>query len=114
MPDLDDIIRRKQRLIERCAVQRFAIASAIRELERPIAVADRVLTMTKFLRSHPILVGAAVAAFMVARRRTSIVGLLARGVSVWRLWRRMGIWGRRLGIDLTRSRQRGTAGHAAP
>lgn len=118
MPDLDDIVRRKQQLIVRCAVQRTAIAGAVRELERPIAVADRVLTIVRFLRSHPLLVGAAIAAIMVARRRTSLVGLslmglLARGVSAWRLWRSIGTWGRRFGMDFSRSRPRRNAGHVA-
>jgi YqjK-like protein len=113
MRDLDDIIRRKQTLIARCEAQRLAIASAVRDLERPIAMADRVLAVAKFLRSHPILVGAAVAAFMFGRRRTSIIGLLARGVGAWRLWRSISIWARRLGIDLTQSRPRNSTGHVA-
>ena len=113
MPDLDDIVRRKQRLIERCAVQRDAIAGAFRELERPIAIADRVLTIVRFFRSHPVLIGAAIAAIMVARRRTSLVGLLARGVSAWRLWRAIRTWGQRFGMDFSRSGRRGNAGHVA-
>jgi len=113
MPDLDDIVRRKERLIERSTMQRAAIADAFLELERPIAIADRVLTIVRFFRSHPVLVGAAIAAIMVARRRTSLVGLLARGVSVWRLWRTIGTWAQRFGMDFSGSRRRGNAGHVA-
>jgi YqjK-like protein len=113
MQDLDDIVRRKQRLIERCAVQRAAIAGAFRELERPIAVADRGLKIVRFFRSHPVLIGAAIAAIMVARGRTSLIGLLARGVSVWRLWRTIGTWAQRLGMDVSGTRRRGNAGHVA-
>ena len=113
MQDLDDIVRRKQRLIERCAAQRAAIAGAFRELERPIAVADRVLKIVRFFRSHPVLIGAAIATIMVARGRTSLVGLLARGLSVWRLWRSIGTWARRFGVDFSRSRPRGNTGHVA-
>ncbi len=114
MPDLDDIVHRKQRLIERCAVQRAAIAGAFRELDRPIAIADRVLKIARFFRSHPVLIGAAIAGIMVARRRTSLVGLLARGVSVWRLWRTIRTWAQRFGMDFSGSRRRGNAGHVAP
>lgn len=113
MADLDDIVRRKQQLIARCAVQRAAIAGAFRELERPIAIADRVLTIVRFFRSHPLLIGAAIAAIMVARRRTSLVGLLARGVSAWRLWRSIRTWGQSFGMDFSRSRRRGNGGHVA-
>lgn len=118
MVDLDEIVLRKHGLIARCAAQRAAIAGALRDLERPLAIADRGLTIVRFLRSHPLLVGAAVAAILVARRRTSLAGLtlaglLARGVTAWRLWRSIGTWGRRFGIDLSRSRRRGSAGHVA-
>ncbi len=113
MADLDDIVRRKQRLIARCAVQRAAIAGAFRELEGPIAIADRVLRIVRFFRSHPLLVGAAIAAIMVVRRRTSLVGLLARGVSAWRLWRSIATWGQRFGLNFSPSRRRENAGHVA-
>ena len=113
MADLEDILRRKQRLIARCAVERDAVAHALRELERPMAIADRILGVVQFFRSHPLLVGAVVAIFVVARRRTSVAGLLARGISVWRLWRSLGTWSRRLGMDFSRRRQR-NAEHAAP
>ena len=83
---LVDIARRKERLVARSQLQRDAIAANVRELQGPIDVADRVLGVARFLRAHPVLVAAAVAAVFVFRGR-GLTGLAGRAFSAWRLWR---------------------------
>jgi hypothetical protein len=83
---LIDIARRKQRLCERSQLQRAAIAENFHALRAPIGVADRALDIARFLRAHPVLIAAAVAAVFVFRGR-GLSGLAARAFSAWRLWR---------------------------
>jgi hypothetical protein len=83
---LIDIARRKERLAARSQFQRAAIAANFRELHGPIDVADRALGVARFLRAHPVLVAAAVAAVFVFRGR-GVAGLAGRAYSAWRLWR---------------------------
>jgi len=83
---LIDIARRKERLSARSQLQRAAIAGSFHELRAPIGIIDRVLGVARFLRAHPVLVAAAVAAAFVFRGR-GLSGLAARAFSAWRLWR---------------------------
>ena len=83
---LIDIAQRKERLSARAQAQRVAIAASFRGLEQPIGVADRALEAGRFLRAHPVVVAAAVAALLVLRGR-GLAGLAARAFSAWRLWR---------------------------
>ena len=83
---LIDIARRKERLSARSQVQRAAIAESFHELRAPIGIADRALGVARFLRAHPVLVVAAVAAVFAFRGR-GLGGLAARAFSAWRLWR---------------------------
>lgn len=93
-----DIARRKEQLIARCATQREAIAGAFRELRQPLAVADRALAVTRFLRAHPVLVLAAVAG-VVAFRRRNVLSLVTSGLASWRIWRAIAAWVDRNGLD---------------
>ena len=101
MDDLTEIRRRKERLIARCAADREAIAEAFHNLRGPIAVVERALAVTRFLRSHPVLV-AAVVAGLVGFRRRSVAGLVTRGLAAWRMWRAIAPWLDRMGPGLRR------------
>src|SRR5262249_8529407 len=90
---------RKERLIASIAGQRATLAATIRELHGPIAVVDRLAAAVHYLRGHPVLVAAVLAAAIALRRR-SVGGLLARGVSGWRIWRSRGLWTGRIGLAL--------------
>ncbi len=95
----DELIRRRAELIAACAAQRVGVEVYVGALARPIALADRGLGVLRYLRSHPLLLGALTAALVVARRR----GLLQagrrvvaqrgallkwgqRGLLAWRTW----------------------------
>ncbi len=83
---LIEIARRKERLSARSQLQRGEIAVNFRALQGPIGIADRAVGVAGFLRAHPVLVAAAVAALFVFRGR-GLAGLAARAFSAWRLWR---------------------------
>jgi hypothetical protein len=102
MDDLIEIARRKERLIARCAAQRVAIAEGFYDLRQPIAVVERALAVTRFLRAHPVAVAAVVAGLIVFRRG-SLLGLLTRGLAAWRAWRAIAPWLDRVGPALRRS-----------
>jgi hypothetical protein len=107
MDDSIEIARRKERLIARCAAQRGAIAEAFRDLEGPVKVVERALVVTRFLRAHPVVVALVVAGLVVFRRR-SVLGVLTRGLAVWRMWRAVTPWLERVGPALRRSGSPGT------
>jgi hypothetical protein len=102
MDDLIEIARRKERLIARCAAQRGAIAGVFYDLRQPLAVVERAMDVTRFLRAHPIAVAAVVAGLIVFRRR-SLLGLLTRGLAAWRMWRAIAPWLDRVGSGLRRT-----------
>ena len=89
---LIEIAGRRERLIARAGAQRAAIAGTVHELEAPAAIADRALGVARFLRLHPLLTAAAVAAAAMALRRPRVLLLAGRAVAVWRLWRTVSVY----------------------
>ena len=51
---LDDIVRRKQALIEKAARDRLEVATAYRRIRSPIDL-GKLLTIGKFLRAYPVV-----------------------------------------------------------
>lgn len=92
---LIEIARRKERLIARTAAQRAAVGESFLQLRGPIDVVDRGLEMARFLRGHPLLVAAVVAA-VVAFRHRGVVSLAGGLLTAWRLWKSMSAWSSRL------------------
>jgi hypothetical protein len=85
-----EIARRKERLSARAQAQRQALAGTVHDLRQPMAVADRALSIARFLRAHPVFVAAVVTAAvaaLVAFRGRGLAGLAGRALSAWRLWR---------------------------
>lgn len=94
---LIELARRKERLAARAAAQRAEMAAAFRRWQAPIAVADRVLAVTRFLREHPLLLAAAAAAAVLLGRRR-LLGLAGRGFAAWRLLRALRGWAAKLSM----------------
>ena len=88
---LIEIARHKARLIERARAQRAVIGQGVRQLQGPIAIADRGLAVARYLRTRPVLIAVAVAA-LVALRGRGVLALVARAFSLWRLWRSVSDW----------------------
>jgi hypothetical protein len=97
---MEALLRRREQLIEQCEAQRSAIAAHVGGLDKPIALADRVLGGVRYLRSHPLLLGTATAAIVALRGRglwkwgrhaVAQRGVLLkwgqRGILAWRAWR---------------------------
>ena len=82
---LSEIAHRREQLSARAAAQRAAIAGTFHEWRKPLGAADRVSRVVSYLRAHPLLYAAAVAA-LVAFPRGRLVALAGRGIAVWRLW----------------------------
>ena len=110
--DLVAIVRRREHLIARCAAQRNAVAGVFRDLERPIAVADRALAVVRFFRAHPLLVLAAVAV-VVGLRRRGVLPLAARALTAWRMWRGFSTWAGSMGMHFPQGRRREKTGDVA-
>ncbi len=88
---LIEIARRKERLIARAESQRAVIGESFQQLQGPIGVVDRGLDIARYLRRHPLLVAAVIAAVMAFRRR-GVVSLAGRALSAWRIWRSVSAW----------------------
>jgi len=80
-----ELEQRRAALIAQCAAQRGEIAAHVRGLTTPLRVADRLGDALAYLRKHPVLVGASVAALAVTQRR-GIVKWGQRAFVAWRAW----------------------------
>jgi len=81
-----EVARRKERLIARAARERAQIAAATRRWEQPLGVVDQALAAGRYLRAHPLLLVALVAA-VVALQRRNLLRWAGRGFTAWRTWR---------------------------
>ncbi len=101
---LQAMLEKRARLLAQCESQRAEITAHIAGLARPLALADRVIGATNrisaYLRTHPLVLGALVAALVVLRRhglwklgrhalnnRSRVLRWGERGLIVWRTWR---------------------------
>ena len=82
----DEVRRRRAALVVECETQRHQVAAHRAGLATPLRIADGALKVAAYLRSHPVAMGASVAALVVAQRR----GMLKwgkRALVAWRFWR---------------------------
>ncbi len=79
---LSAVMQRRGELLARIATQREQVAGIGARWQTPLSLADKGLTMMRFLRSHPLLVASAAA--LITIRRRGVSGLLRGG---WRLWK---------------------------
>lgn len=80
-----ELRQRRGELLARIEVQRGQLAKIAESWEGPLALADRVVSILRFLRGHPLLVGGA--AVLVALRRRGVAGLFGRAWQVWKGYR---------------------------
>lgn len=81
---LTAVLLRRERILARIAQQRDGIELSFAGLAGPIALIDRIVAAGRVLRDHPAAVAILVAAIVVLRART-MVGMVTRGIGVWRL-----------------------------
>jgi hypothetical protein len=83
------IMHERERLLALCAVQRDDLAAAVRQLDGPIKIADHGFAGARYLRDHPLVLGAVVAVIAVLRRRGPWKWA-QRGFIAWRAYRAFG------------------------
>ncbi len=81
-----EVMRQRERLLARCNAQRGEIAALTRQLEDPIAIADRAIAGINYLRQHPVVLGVLVALLAIVQRR-GWLGWAQRGFVLWRTYR---------------------------
>jgi hypothetical protein len=81
-----DILLKRERLLVQCAVQRDELAALTREFQGPLQVGDRAVAAARYLREHPLVLGAVVAMLAVVQRR-GLWKWASRGFMAWRAWR---------------------------
>jgi len=82
---------KKERLLAESAARRSDLARHARGLEPVFRAADRVRDGVSWLRRHPALPVAVLAALVVARPR-GIVRWARRGIVAWQVLRRANRW----------------------
>lgn len=82
-PRLAQLAFKKEALVARAALQRDRIEAALQPWRRPLAVADKAVEAYGFLKRHPALVAALVAALVIWRPRR-LLRWTSKGWVVWR------------------------------
>jgi hypothetical protein len=80
------LAERKRRLIERIEAQRKQIARGSEVLQKPAALADKVVEAVRYVKAKPWIAGVGVAVALALRRR-HLWRWVGRGWTVWRGWR---------------------------
>lgn len=78
---MPEIRQRRDELLARIEAQRGQLAEITSSWARPLALADRGVSILRFLRGQPLLVAGAVA--LAVWRRQGVVGLFRRASLVW-------------------------------
>lgn len=88
---------RKERLLILAGQQRDQLAGYGGALERPCAMADKVIDAGHYAKAHPWTVGLAVAVAVLIGRR-HVLRAVGYAWSGWRAWRLVGGWARKTGL----------------
>jgi len=92
-----EITLRREQLIANCQTQRAELSALAQELQGPLRVADRVVDGVRYLRAHPVLLAAGVAALVVVRRR-GWWQWMRRGIVLWRTYRALRTSAQQFGV----------------
>lgn len=91
LAQLVSLAERKARLRERIASERAQLAASSAAFEKPLALADQVVDIGRYVKAEPWVAGAAVLAVMVVLRRR-LFRWVGRGYTLWRGWRFVQRW----------------------
>ena len=86
-----ELEQRRELLLARIALQRVRLSLELHNLEQPIRMVDRGIAVVHYLKAHPVLVAAGVAALTVVGRRR-IAAWVGRGWVAWRGLRTLASW----------------------
>jgi hypothetical protein len=90
---MDELALRRERLVARAAEQRAALAAGGSALRPAGRLGDRLLSLSRVVRSHPAwaVAGAVAVSVVVIRRRHAAVWL-GRAWTAWRAWQVVQVW----------------------
>jgi hypothetical protein len=81
-----DLMHERERLLARCDAQRDDLAALMPQFDTPFKFADRGIAGARYLREHPLVLGAVVALLAVLRRRGALKWS-QRAFVAWRAYR---------------------------
>jgi hypothetical protein len=79
----DELMQRREQLIERCAEQRAELGRCAGKLVVPLRLADGALVAVSYVRRHALIVGVATAVVAALQRRR-LLSLLRIAFTAWR------------------------------
>lgn len=80
----EDIARRKQELIGRCAQERADISVACRKIRSPIELGGIITGLSRTLQTHP-LIAAGVSSLLASGYAPRLIKSVGEGVILWKL-----------------------------
>ena len=83
---ISDVAYKREQLLARCAAQRDELAMLTVQLSGPRKIADGAIGAVRYLRNHPLAVGA-LTALLAASRGRSAWTWAQRGLLAWRAYR---------------------------
>ena len=83
---LTEIARRRESLVAKSGRERAALIAELGVWQKPIDVISQGVAAARFLKSHPVLVAAAVVVVAALGRR-KLLRWAGQGLVVWRAWR---------------------------
>jgi len=81
---LEEIARRKQALIERCAAERVALHAACSQIRSPLHLTTALVAVTRILKTYP-LIAAGVSSLLVSGYGSKLTRSAGELVKLWRL-----------------------------
>jgi hypothetical protein len=81
-----DVVRKREQLLARCDAQREYLAGLAQQFAGPLKIADGAVAGARYLRSHPLALGA-VTALLAATRGRGVWKWAQRGFVAWRAYR---------------------------
>jgi hypothetical protein len=81
-----DVERKREQLLARCDAQREYLAGLAEQFAGPLKIADGALAGARYLRNHPLALGAVTAVFAASRGR-GVWKWARRGFLAWRAYR---------------------------
>ena len=88
---LDEIARRKERLIAQCARERDEISAAFGQIRSPFELGWLVLALSRSLKAHPI-VTAGISSLLASGYAGNLLRAAGEGLHLWRLIRPLWLW----------------------
>ncbi len=88
------VMQRREILLERISVQRDQLSVIGQRWQPALKIADQGIVAVGFLRAHPVLVAGLAGLAIV--RRSGAVGLIRGGLRLWRVWRYVSSFAKKL------------------